>query len=152
MGNYYHIRYTFVFEHLPIDIVEMIDIQDKWHSHNNYYKQTDEDIVRRRKECYALSDKFAEEAEDQVKEFIHKHAMDWDGFLLYETNIFEWVCDGIAYPWGIEFGDLNVLHGQMDLKNAQTFRDFVELVRPYIKSGSAWGWWESDMSAFEVFY
>lgn len=51
-------------------------------------------------------------------------------------------------------GCIRLGHARFDANydSMGAFKDFIELVRPYIKSGSAWGWWESDASSFEVFY
>ncbi len=154
MGHYHHMHVTFVFENLPKNIVEILDFQDKWNTHDHFYKQTEEDITRRRKECYDLSDILAKGAKGQVKEFIDKWPTRWDGFMLYESESFEWIEQGTDYPWGWQGSGIHALHAQFDANydSMGAFKGFVELVRPYIKSGSAWGWWESDMNAFEVFY
>lgn len=154
MGHYHHMHVTFVFEGLPKDIVEMLDLQEKWLMHDRYYKQTEEETTRRRKECYEEVDKFAKSAKNEVNDFIKKHPLEWDEFFLYEAKVFEWIHQGTDYPWGWESSGIHALHAKYDANynSMRAFKDFVELVRPYIKSGSAWGWWESDASSFEVFY
>lgn len=154
MGHYHHMHVTFVFEGLPKDIVEMLDLQDKWYHHDKFSKQTRDDVKDRYKECYDRSNNFARKAEGSVFKFVDKWGLQWDDFMLYENEYFEWVCQGIEWPSGWESSGVHGLHAQFmaNSGNMGAFKDFLELVRPYIKSGSAWGWWESDASAFEVFY
>lgn len=154
MGHYHHMHVTFVFEGLPKDIVEMLDLQDKNHYIDKYYQQVDKDIRKRLEEFHQLRDQFAEKVKGEVKKFIDKWDMRWSGFMLYESESFEWVEQGTDYPSGWECSGVHALHAKFDANydNMGAFKDFIELVRPYIKSGAAWGWWESDMSSFEVFY
>lgn len=155
MGHYNHVQYTFVFKDLPEKFIEMLDIQERWLYHDRYFKQSEEKTKERYLKVRARSDKFEKEHVDcDIGKFIRKYPHRWDSFALYEVQSWEFAAQGIETPWGFDASGLHAWHGQFDIRYGRrgAFTEFIEMVKPYIKSGSAWDWWESDMSAFQVIY
>lgn len=154
MGHYYHIHYTLVFKNLPDDIVEMINIQEQVFNCNRFVNQTKEQIEERWKKANERSRSFEEKMKDDnssLGKFVKKWEYGWSSFLLYETDNFEWIMQGVDWPHGFEPSGIRAMHGNFAIKEEQKFVDFLDLVKPYVLSGSAWGWWESDANAFDVF-